>query len=73
MISGRVGANRELGNTEIEDLDFVKQDGGCFRAGEFECRRPGHRGYVVRVVPGTRSSGAQRVGPGYLGRLSLAA
>lgn len=49
---GQVGANRELHDVRIVDLDHVGAEGGAhvFK-GRLACKSPGHRGYIVRVVP----------------------
>ncbi|MBX7132521.1 MAG: alpha-glucan family phosphorylase [Fimbriimonadaceae bacterium] len=49
---GQVGANRELQHVELVDLKHVGQEGDqSVFEGHLKCDEPGHRGYVVRVIP----------------------
>ncbi|MCU0315884.1 MAG: alpha-glucan family phosphorylase [Fimbriimonadaceae bacterium] len=52
VMVGLVSSNRELTEIEVHDLDLQSSDGSkhIFR-GVATCEAPGHRGYVVRVVP----------------------
>ena len=51
-VTGKVGMNRELTDTEPVDLDFVAYEGSnaVFR-GNILCTHPGHQGYTIRIVP----------------------
>ncbi len=51
-VTGKVGMNRELIDTEPIDLDFVAyEDSMAIFRGNIECTHPGHQGYTIRVVP----------------------
>jgi starch phosphorylase len=51
-IVGQVGSNRELHDITVADLELVTSEGGKYvYEGEAKCDEPGHRGFVVRVVP----------------------
>jgi starch phosphorylase len=51
-VVGKVGANRELVNTRVEDLAYQGQtDGRAVFSGRVVCDVPGYQGYTVRVVP----------------------
>lgn len=51
-LSGQVAQNRELTNLELNNLERVSSDGSTHTfEGIVRCATPGHRGYVVRVVP----------------------
>jgi starch phosphorylase len=51
-VVGKVGPNRELLNTRVEDLTVRGgQDGRFVFAGRVVCDMPGHQGYTVRIVP----------------------
>jgi starch phosphorylase len=49
---GQVGANRELHDVQVIDLHLAghESDQHVFE-GTLKCEAPGHRGYVVRVIP----------------------
>ena len=51
-VVGKVGLNRELLNTRVENLAFRGKDGevGVFE-GVIACDTAGHQGYTVRVIP----------------------
>lgn len=52
VLVGQVGPNRELFNIELADFDVTSYSEGLARYQcLIPCRSPGHRGYVVRVVP----------------------
>jgi len=52
VLLGQVGANRELQRVELFDLERVGEErGASVFEGDLVCDAPGHRGYVVRVVP----------------------
>ncbi len=49
---GKVGANRELQDSELCELAILSSAGSVHEfEGCMECTQPGHRGYSVRVVP----------------------
>jgi starch phosphorylase len=51
-ISGRVSQNRELTNLELNNLELVESRSGTHVfEGMVKCVTPGHRGYIVRIVP----------------------
>lgn len=51
-IVGRVGPNRELIETRVEDLTFVEKDDVRYVfTGKVTCDMAGHQGYTIRVVP----------------------
>lgn len=51
-ISGQVAQGRELTQLELNNLELVSSDGSLHEfVGSVRCAAPGHRGYVVRVVP----------------------
>lgn len=51
-LSGQVSQNRELANLELNNLDLVESKGSLHTfEGIVRCATPGHRGYVVRIVP----------------------
>lgn len=51
-LSGQVSQNRELANLELNNLDLVESNGTTHTfEGIVRCATPGHRGYVVRIVP----------------------
>ncbi len=51
-VAGQVTSNRELRNIDLYDLDWKDADGSVNTfAGVSRCDGPGHRGYLVRVIP----------------------
>jgi starch phosphorylase len=51
-VVGKVGLNRELLNTRVENLSFRGKDGElCVFEGVIACDTAGHQGYTVRVIP----------------------
>ncbi|MBS1715933.1 MAG: alpha-glucan family phosphorylase [Armatimonadetes bacterium] len=51
-LSGQVAQNRELSQLELSNMTLQSSDGSKHVfTGTIGCSRPGHRGYVVRVVP----------------------
>lgn len=51
-VIGKIGPNRELVNSRIQDLAYLrKEDGKFIFEGEISCDLVGHQGYSVRVVP----------------------
>jgi glycogen phosphorylase len=51
-LSGAIGQNRELYDLELHELNLVGGEGGRFTyTGTVLCPSPGHKGFVVRVVP----------------------
>lgn len=52
LVLGTVGSNRELTGYVPEDMKHVGQEGTVHRyTFTVGCSRPGHRGYIVRVIP----------------------
>lgn len=52
VLLGQVGSNRELTNLDLHDLQHKKDEGDLsIFEGTIDCGEPGHRGYVVRIVP----------------------
>lgn len=52
VVSGKVGANRELFDSSAIDLKFDSMDGDkAVFAGDVVCDKPGHQGYTIRVIP----------------------
>ncbi len=51
-VVGKIGPNRELVRTRVQDLSFVEiEDGKFVFQGSILCDLVGHQGYSVRVVP----------------------
>lgn len=51
-VTGKVGMNRELTDTQPVDLEFKSyEDSNAVFQGHIECTHPGHQGYTIRVVP----------------------
>ncbi|HEY0867851.1 MAG TPA: hypothetical protein VGE01_10745, partial [Fimbriimonas sp.] len=51
-VVGKVGPNRDLVSTRIQDLQPVGQeDGNSVFAGHIVCDVPGYQGYTIRVIP----------------------
>jgi starch phosphorylase len=51
-VTGKVGMNRELTDTEPVDLEFASfEDGRAVFCGNIKCTHPGHQGYTIRIVP----------------------
>lgn len=51
-VVGKVGPNRELVNTRVEDLEFKERaDNRFVFSGRVVCDYPGYQGYTVRVIP----------------------
>jgi len=52
VMVGQVTSNRELVNLDLHDLEHTGEHGlvHVFR-GKARCDHPGHKGYIVRVVP----------------------
>jgi len=51
-LSGEVSQNRELTNLELNNLEKTESDGSTHVfEGIVRCATPGHRGYIVRIVP----------------------
>jgi len=51
-VVGKIGPNRELVKTRVQDLKFVSTDSGVsIFESDIECDLVGHQGYSVRVVP----------------------
>lgn len=51
-VVGKVGSNRELTGTRIENLAFLREENGrSIFGGQISANVPGHQGYTVRVVP----------------------
>ncbi len=52
VMSGQVAQNRDLVNIEISPMILKeKQENSYIFSGTVKCATPGHRGFVVRVVP----------------------
>ena len=52
VVAGQVTSNRELRNIDLYDLTWQSADGSVHTfTGSAHCDGPGHRGYLVRVVP----------------------
>jgi starch phosphorylase len=52
VLAGAVGANRELHDLDLMDMSLVAQEGDVFIfQATLKCATPGHRGYIVRIVP----------------------
>jgi starch phosphorylase len=52
VVTGQVGPNRSLIETDVVTLNLEEsKDGLHIFSGEIKCDRPGHRGYVARIVP----------------------
>ncbi len=52
ILSGQVTQNRELSQLELTDLALVESNGSEHSfSGVVRCGSPGHRGYIVRIVP----------------------
>lgn len=51
-VTGKVGMNRELTDTQPIDLEFARyEDSVAVFTGDILCTHPGHQGYTIRVVP----------------------
>jgi starch phosphorylase len=51
-VAGQVSSNRELTHIQFHDLAHVGSQGaGQLFVGKIPCPEPGHRGYIVRVIP----------------------
>lgn len=52
IITGAIGANRESYDLDLMDMNLVEEKAGVhvYQA-TLKCGTPGHRGYIVRVVP----------------------
>ena len=51
-VTGKVGMNRELTDTEPVDLEFAAyEDSNAVFRGNILCTHPGHQGYTIRIVP----------------------
>ncbi len=52
VLVGHVTANRELHELQLHDLGLVSEGDGLYVfSGKARCDAPGHKGYVVRVIP----------------------
>lgn len=51
-VTGKVGMNRELIDTQPVDLEFeAYEDNNAVFRGDILCTHPGYQGYTIRVVP----------------------
>lgn len=52
IITGAIGANRESYDLDLMDMNLVEEKAGVHvYQVALKCATPGHRGYIVRVVP----------------------
>ncbi len=52
LITGAIGANRESYDLDLIDMSMVEEKVGIhYYQAALKCSTPGHRGYIVRVVP----------------------
>jgi starch phosphorylase len=52
VVHGKVGPNRDLTQTRVENLSFIEEaDGKFVFRGEAQADILGHQGYTIRVVP----------------------
>lgn len=52
LITGAIGANRESYDLDLMDMNLVEgKSGHWVYESKIKCTKPGHRGFIVRVVP----------------------
>lgn len=52
LITGAIGANRESYDLDLMDMNLVEGKAGRWvYEAKIKCTKPGHRGFIVRVVP----------------------